>query len=52
MTLIIEISRPFQWKPFKFSNSIMLRFGFGWIAIAWLRVPFREFSETNYTWEY
>lgn len=50
MTLFLETSRPFQWRPWRFSSDVMVRFGWGWLAICWLRVSFREFCETDYDW--
>lgn len=51
MTLIAEIGRPVQWKPFKFSSETMYRVGWLWFAIGWLRVPFKEFSINAYDWQ-
>jgi hypothetical protein len=52
MTIIIEVSRPMQLKPFRFSSASMFRIGWLWFAIGWLRVPFKEFSTTAYDWSY
>lgn len=50
MTLIIEISRPFQARPGYFVSRVIYRVWWLWFAIAVLRVPFRDFAETNYHW--
>ena len=51
MTFFLEISRPAAWRLGIHSNEIIFRVWFAWFAFGWLRVPFREFSETVYTWE-
>jgi len=50
MTLIFEISKPWQWKPGLHSSSSMLRVWWGPIAVSYLRVSFPEFTETSYYW--
>lgn len=51
MTVFVEISRPFQWRFWRYRSDIMVRFGWGWFAAGWLRVSFREFCATAYDWE-
>lgn len=51
MTFFVEISNPPQWRFWRFRSDSMYRFGFAWIAIGVLRVPFRRFCETAYDWE-
>lgn len=50
MTLFIEVSNPFQWKPWRFQSRLMYRFGWGWFAIAWLRVSFFEYATAEKEW--
>jgi hypothetical protein len=50
MTIFFEASGPVQWKPFHFASETMVRVGWLFFAIGWLRVPFRKFSETSYDW--
>lgn len=50
MTIFVEISSPVQLKPFRFSSDTMFRVGWLFLAVGWLRVPFKEFSMTAYDW--
>lgn len=50
MTIVFEWSRPFLWKPFYFRSRLMYRFGWTFLAVAVLRVPFPEFCETEMEW--
>ncbi len=48
--LVLEASRPFQWKPGSFKSRLMYRAWWGWFAIGWVRVSFREFIEAPKDW--
>ena len=50
MTLCVEISRPWQWTPGRFTSRVMRRWWWGCVAIAVIRVPFDEFARTAYDW--
>jgi len=50
MTIIIEIGKPFQAKPGKLDNSIIVRRWWLFFAVSKLKVPFREFCETPFKW--
>lgn len=50
MTVFLEISAPWQWRPWRFRSRLMARFGWGPIAFGWIRVPFPEFCETDKEW--
>jgi len=50
MTLVFEISRPFQLTPGKFKSRLMYRYWWLWFAVGFLRVPFKEFCETEQAW--
>ena len=52
MIVFIEISRPCQISPWRYSSSIIWRCGWLWVAFGWLRVPFDEFAQTSYNWEF
>ena len=51
MTIFLEVSRPFQARPGRYTSRVMYRFWWGWFAIGILRIPFHEFNVTSYTWE-
>lgn len=52
-TLIIQFEIPFpQWLPGMYISESMIRVWWLWFGVSWLKVPFREFAETAYTWEY
>lgn len=44
-TIIVEVSGPVQWRPWRYSGPAMRRAGWLWFAIAVLRVPFETFYE-------
>lgn len=48
MTIVIEVSRPVQWRPWRYSGPTMHRVGWLWFAIAVLRVPFEELYEQSH----
>jgi len=50
MTLILEISRPWQWRAGRFRSRVVTRVWWGCFALAWLHVSLKEFSETAYDW--
>lgn len=52
MTVIIEVSGPLQLRPFRYRSESMTRVGWLWFAVAILHVPFQEFAETAYRWEW
>ena len=52
MTIIIEISRPWQWRPGRFTSRIMRRAWWGFLAVGILRIPFAEFATTAYDWRH
>lgn len=51
MTIIIEVSRPVQLQPGRYTSPVLYRFWWLWFAVAVLRVPFKEYSTTAYDWE-
>ncbi len=51
MTLFLEASRPVLWRPWSYSSTVMVRFGWLWFAAGWLRVPFDAFTGTEYDWD-
>lgn len=50
MTLFLEIDGPFQFKPFVFYSDVMVRIGWLYFAVGYLRVPFKKFATTSYFW--
>jgi len=50
MTIIFEISRPFQPRPGLFKSRHMYRAWWLWFAVGLLRVPFKEFCITEKIW--
>ena len=50
MTICIEVSGPWQWKPGKFSSQVMNRYWWGCFAVAIIKVPFDVFCKTDYDW--
>lgn len=50
MTIIFEVSKPFQPKPGYFESRLIYRVWWLWFAIGVLRVPFKEYSETPKVW--
>lgn len=50
MTVIFEVSGPFQRRPGVFAGRVMYRVWWGWFAIGLLRIPFNEFAATSYDW--
>ncbi len=50
MTVIIEVSRPWQWRPGRHRGRQMTRLWWGWWAVGWLHLPFHEFVTTAYDW--
>jgi hypothetical protein len=51
VTIIIEVSRPFQARPGRYTSRVMYRFWWLWFAVGVLRVPLKEYSETAYAWQ-
>lgn len=51
VTVIIEISRPFQICPGSYNSEVVFRVWWLFFSITFLKVSLREFSETSYTWE-
>jgi hypothetical protein len=51
MTLIIEISNPFQARPGIHRGPAATRLWWGWFAVSWLHVPYKQFVTTAYDWE-
>lgn len=51
MTLIFEVSRPFQFRAGRFKSRVMSRYWWGWFAVAILHIPLHEFSETVFDWK-
>lgn len=47
MTLIIEVSKPIQWRPGYFKSRIMTRVWWLYVAVALVRVPANELMDTN-----
>jgi hypothetical protein len=50
VTLIVEVCGPFQWKPGRYETCVMVRYWWGWFAVARLKVSHREYAETSYDW--
>ena len=50
MTIIFEVSNPFQKRPGKFKSRLMYRYWWLWFAVAFLRVPFEEFVVVEKEW--
>lgn len=51
MTLLLECSRPWCWRPGYFRSRIMTRVWWGYVAIAWLHVSLEEYTTTAYEWQ-
>lgn len=51
MVVVFEVAGPWQWRPGRYASGLMVRWWWGPFAVAWFRVPFREFCETEMTWE-
>jgi hypothetical protein len=49
--MVIEIGKPIQWKPGKYESEVLVRYWFLVFWVSFLKVSFREFSETSYRWE-
>ena len=50
MTIIIEVSRPWQWRPGRFRSRLMTRVWWGFVAIAWLHVSYPEYVAADKEW--
>jgi len=50
VSFCLEFSGPWQWKPGRFSNTIMFRVWWGPVAFGWLRVPFHEYPKRTGGW--
>lgn len=46
MLVMIEISKPFQKKPWVFRSRIHIRIGWGWFAFSWIKLPYEEYVLT------
>ncbi len=51
MTVIFEVSNPFQFRPWKYRSGLMYRCGWLWFAVCVLRIPFKDFCLTQQEWE-
>lgn len=52
MTWVLEISGPFQRRPSRYHSRVVTRWVWLWFAIERIHVPWREFCETSYRWEW
>lgn len=43
--ILIECSRPFQWKPSYWRGALMRRWMWGYFALAWCPLGFNELIE-------
>jgi hypothetical protein len=50
MVLILECSRPFQWRPGWFRSRLMTRVWWGWFAVGILHIPLHEFAQSEWDW--
>ncbi len=50
-TVALEVSPPWQWKPWLFRSDSMVRVGWACFAVALIRVPFRELVTERWEWE-
>lgn len=50
MIVFLEVSGPFLWRPFYYESRIMYRVGWGFFALAWLRVSMHEYATTDFQW--
>jgi len=51
MTLLFEVSKPFQIQPFIYNSPVMFRMGWLWFAIGIIKIPFRQLCESSWKWE-
>jgi hypothetical protein len=51
MTIVLELTRPWLWRPGYFKSRIMYRAWWGWWAVGILRIGFKEFSEESFEWK-
>lgn len=51
MVLIFEVTRPLH-RPGHYRGRVMARAWWLWFAVGYLRVPFHEFAQHAYTWEW
>lgn len=50
MTIVFEISKPFQLRPGRINTDLMVRYWWLYFAVAFLKVPFKQFAETPKIW--
>lgn len=51
-TVIVEVSRPWLRRPFIHRGRAMVRAGWGFFAVAWLKIPFHKLVMTAHDWTF
>lgn len=51
MTIVFEISKPFQLWPGRYKSNICTRYWFLWFAVAVFQMSLKDISQQSLEWE-